>query len=154
MLKRLEQAQQSWGGNDKAIDKWLTEREAVLVQYCKLAGLKPYQQESQLPSVDELRDFCISLMDYTSAGHFEMYDKLISPVNNGACQLATQVYPEINATTDIVLNFNDSYGESTEENGLDSLDQDLCTLGEALSQRFELEDKLIANLVESRAISA
>ena len=154
MLKRLEQAQQSWGGSDKAIDKWLTEREAVLIQYCKLAGLKPYQQETQLPSPDELKDFCISLMDYTSAGHFEMYDKLISPVNGGSCQLASQVYPDINGTTDIVLSFNDRYGESHDDAELEALDHDLCTLGEALSQRFELEDKLIANLVESRAVSA
>lgn len=154
MLKKLEQAQQNWGGADKAIDKWLSEREDVLIQYCKLVGLKPYQQESQLPSTDELKDFCISLMDYTSAGHFEVYDKLISPLNGGSCMLASKIYPDINATTDIVLNFNDSYGESTDEGALTTLEQDLCTLGEALSQRFELEDRLIANLVESRAVSA
>lgn len=153
MLKRLEQAQQSWGGNDKAIDKWLDDRESVLIQYFKLAGLKPYQQTSQLPSTSELKDFCLSLLDYTSAGHFEMYDKLISPNNGNACELASKVYPQINATTDIVLNFNDSYGDSNDETVVDSLDKDLSTLGEALSQRFELEDRLIANLFENRTVS-
>ncbi len=155
MLQRLEQAQESWGGSDKSIDKWLSDREHVLVKYCKLAGLKPYQQEPQLPSSEELKDFCISLMDYTSAGHFEVYDKLISPINGGGCTLATKLYPQINQTTDVVLSFNDCYGDGpASEQALENLDQDLCTLGEALSQRFELEDKLITNLFESRAISA
>ena len=153
MLQQLEKIQQSWCSNDRAIDKWLSDRKTVLVEYCKLAGLKPYRQEDQLPSATEVRAFCDILLDYTSAGHFEMYDKLITS-DGRTCQLASQIYPQINATTDVVLNFNDQYSECTDDSALESLDHSLCSLGEALSQRFELEDRLIANLAEKRALSA
>ncbi|MCM2678394.1 sigma D regulator [Echinimonas agarilytica] len=148
MLSRLEQAQKTWGGSDKAIDKWLSERETLLVQYCKLSGLKPFEHVDKLPSAKELHNFCDELLDYTSAGHFEMYDKLVGTEQPEGAHLASRVYPQINATTDVVLNFNDSYGESPDDSEFQNLEQDLCTLGEALSQRFELEDLLIANLAE------
>ncbi|MBD1387973.1 sigma D regulator [Neiella sp. HB171785] len=151
MLTRLEKAQAAWGGADSAIDKWLADRESVLVQYCKLAGLKPFEHERQLPDAVSLKDFCAGLLDYTSAGHFEMYDKLVDEENPEAKQLAAKVYPGINASTDIVLNFNDRYGEVTADDELASLDDDLSQLGEALSQRFELEDSLIENLASASA---
>ncbi len=153
MLQRLEKAQANWGGVDKSIDLWLSDRKSLLIEYCSLAGLKPYQQE-HLPSPSELREFCICLMDYTSAGHFEVYDKLVAASQPETRNLATQLYPQINATTDVILHFNDRYGDCTEQDELELLDDDLGALGEALSQRFELEDQLIANLVESRAVSA
>ena len=154
MLTRLEKAQATWGGTNQAIDKWLEDRRNVLIQYCKLAGLKPFENERQLPDASTLKEFCIGLMDYTSAGHFEMYDKLIDEQSPDAPQLASKVYPGINESTDIVLNFNDRYGEVETEDELESLDSDLSTLGEALSQRFELEDSLIDNLASSSSITA
>ena len=39
MLTRLEKARDTWGGAHTAIDAWLSERQHLLVQYCKLAGL-------------------------------------------------------------------------------------------------------------------
>lgn len=152
MLTRLEKAQAAWGGANQAIDKWLADRETVLVQYCKLAGLKPFEHERQLPDASALKEFCSDLLDYTSAGHFEMYDKLVDEQRDDAKQLAAKVYPGINASTDVVLNFNDRYAEISADDELGSLDDDLSQLGEALSQRFELEDSLIGNLASAQSV--
>ncbi len=39
MLNRLEKTQQQWGGYSDVIDYWLTLRQELLVEYCKVAGL-------------------------------------------------------------------------------------------------------------------
>ena len=41
MLTRVENAQQKWGGSHTVIDKWLNERQRLIVLYCKLAGFSP-----------------------------------------------------------------------------------------------------------------
>ncbi len=75
MLTRLEKAQQKWGGSHTIIDKWLTERQELLVLYCKIAGFSPYDKKDHaLPDQLQIQTFCQILMDYLSAGHFEVYD--------------------------------------------------------------------------------
>ena len=45
MLTRLEKAQQKWGGSHSVIDKWLTERQELLVLFCRIAGFSPYEKK-------------------------------------------------------------------------------------------------------------
>jgi regulator of sigma D len=45
MLTRLEKAQQKWGGSHTVIDKWLSERQELLVLYCRIAGFSPYDKK-------------------------------------------------------------------------------------------------------------
>ncbi|GAA5215431.1 sigma D regulator [Corallincola platygyrae] len=155
MLTRLEQAQKAWGGSHDAIDTWLNERQELLVNYCKLAGLPPYTGDGRtLPSADEIKQFCQLLVDYLSAGHFEVYDQIVSQCEiNGAKHklLAGTQQERLNETTQAGLEFNDLYAESTESDELDDFDQDMAALGKALEVRFELEDQLIATLHESAA---
>ncbi|MCG7537612.1 sigma D regulator [Pseudoalteromonas sp. OOF1S-7] len=150
MLSRLEQAQQRWGGSHSVIDNWLAERQELLLLYCKVAGLSPFEQDDHaLPDQLQIQTFCQILMDYLSAGHFEIYDNLVAACKEKGPQslkLAQSLYPRITDTTDLALDFNDKYAEMQSENRMSDFDKDLSELGEALELRFALEDELIDNL--------
>lgn len=150
MLTRLEKAQQKWGGSHTVIDKWLSERQELLVLYCRIAGFSPYDKKDHaLPDQLQIQNFCQLLMDYLSAGHFEVYDDIAKACEQkgpNSQQLANKLYPRISQTTDIALDFNDKYAEVDKEDLLNDFDDDLSKLGETLELRFELEDELIDNL--------
>jgi regulator of sigma D len=92
-------------------------------------------------------------VDYVSAGHFEIYDQLLREAefaNDDSVALAAELYPKIHETTQASLDFNDKY--STEEHWElyhSDFQSDLSSLGEALSHRFEIEDRLINEMHNS-----
>lgn len=149
MLTRIEQAEQKWGGIHKLIDTWLEERKTLLVQYCQLAGLPPFENSNNaLPGNQQIEQFCETLMDYASTGHFELYDKILDECNqNGNDQnQIEEIAEQIKATTDTALSFNDSYAEPDEEQDMSAFVKNLTLLGETLELRFELEDKLLESI--------
>ena len=78
MLTKLEQAKEEWGGTLSVIDNWLEARQGLVVLYCELAGLPPYQRETRcLPVQKKITQFCQMLLDYASTGHFEIYEQII-----------------------------------------------------------------------------
>ena len=87
-------------------------------------------------------------MDYFSAGHFEVYELLVSDDAEGL-KLKQRVYPLLSATTDSALKFNDDF--ATELSAVNSrrFDRELAALGEVLEDRFTLEDKLIQHMFEA-----
>ncbi|XOV80206.1 MAG: sigma D regulator [Aestuariibacter sp.] len=154
MLSKVEQAEQKWGGMHELVDSWLNERKKLLVQYCELAGLPPYEHSDKaLPTKERVEAFCELLMDYISAGHFELFDKIMdecSQVSDNK-KLAEEIYPKITETTDSALTFNDYYASISDEDELAGFDQNLAVLGEKMEERFELEDKLLATIERSTA---
>ena len=149
MLTRLEQAEQKWGGIHQLLDTWLAERKTLLVQYCKLAALPPFERnDNALPESQEIKHFCQTLMDYASTGHFELYEKIQDVSSDGGkdeAQIKT-LTANIKETTDAALSFNDTYAEMDEEHDMSGFVQNITELGEKLEERFELEDKLLENL--------
>jgi regulator of sigma D len=146
MLTQVEQAKEKWGGAHTAIDHCLNERKQLLIQYCKLAGLPPFERHSgALPDKTSIEFFCELLMDYISTGHFAMYDKITKECanNNSGQSEAASLCSEISSLTDEALNFNDHFAAFDLEQDLATFDQNLSNLGQNLEQRFELEDKLI-----------
>ncbi|WOT05479.1 sigma D regulator [Shewanella youngdeokensis] len=147
MLKKLEKTQQKWGGSNTLIDQWLNNRRNLLIHYCKIAGIPPYEMpENSLPAFDSVKTFCDQLMDYVSEGHFEIYNQVVTACEtNGSSgiELAQQLVPQISETTDAALDFNDKYTEAKDEKVLFHLDNDLSSLGHAMETRFALEDKLL-----------
>ncbi len=145
MLENCKTAKERWGGVSDIIDRWLEERQAMLVQYCALSGLD--QNLSDLQRGEKLRSFCQILVDYVSAGHFEVYDQLIKEGREfddaEALQEASKLYDTIDTTTERLLDFNDKYLETDD---VSSLSSDLSLLGEALEVRFSTEDRLISVL--------
>jgi len=145
MLENCKSAKERWGGVNEIIDRWLEDRQAMLVQYCALSGLD--QDLSDLQRGEKLRSFCQILVDYVSAGHFEVYDQLIKEGREfedaEALQEAGKLYDTIDTTTERLLDFNDKYLETDD---VSSLSLDLSQLGEALEVRFSTEDRLISVL--------
>lgn len=149
MLTRIEQAQEKWGGIHKLVDTWLEERKTLLVQYCKLAALPPFEGGANaLPDYKDIETFCETLMDYASTGHFEMYDKILDECQQNADneQWINEVTEKIKATTDTALSFNDSYAELSDEQEMQDFVRNLTLLGEKLEERFELEDMLLERI--------
>ncbi|MFT4927450.1 MAG: regulator of sigma D [Phenylobacterium sp.] len=158
MLTRLKKAQTQWGGSHSAIDNWLNERQELLVRYCQLAGTSQFEQkDNALPVEADIILFCQVMMDYISAGHFEVYEQIVKACKtNGVTshQLATNLYPRIDETTDSALVFNDKYADQEGLNGGNAdleeffadFDADLSKVGQAMEERFGLEDELIEAL--------
>ena len=153
MLENCQNARERWGGVSELIDRWLKERQELLVQYCALSG------ETDRTQVDALRPkfvrLCEQLVDYVSAGHFEIYEQLIQEArefNDGGLELAAKVYPEIEKTTEVALNFNDQVDDQPlTEQDVEARFEALSKLGEALESRFEMEDVLIDQLHNAHA---
>ncbi|MFL1453937.1 sigma D regulator [Marinobacter sp. DUT-3] len=148
MLENCRNARERWGGVSDLIDRWLKERQELLVHYCELSG------ESDFTQTEALREkfvrLCEVLVDYVSAGHFEIYEQLIQEArefNDGGLELAAKLYPRITQTTETALNFNDRLdGKALNESDVRELFDQLSELGEILESRFEMEDYLIEHL--------
>lgn len=146
MLENCKSARERWGGVNEIIDRWLEERQQLLVKYCALSGLESSNVSNEQRE-DMLKEVCQILVDYVSAGHFEIYDQLIKEgrefEDKEALQEAGVLYNTIDKTTEKLLDFNDKYLETDD---LGSIDADLSRLGETLETRFAAEDRMIAVL--------
>ncbi|WP_298445855.1 sigma D regulator [uncultured Ferrimonas sp.] len=155
MLTKLEKAVTAWGGSSKLVDQWLNSRRELLINYCQLAGLPPYNNDAAaLPEEQHIKQFCGLLMDYVSAGHFEVYDQVASACEQHgqqSRQLAEELLPQINNSTDIALDFNDHYTNGVNDERMLQLDQALSKLGQAMEERFALEDRLLETLHHNHA---
>jgi regulator of sigma D len=141
----LEQCtiKERWSGVNEIIDRWLYERQLLIVQFCALSGVHEFSSKTDHSHL-RLQKFCQLLTDYVSAGHFEVYYQLIREAEefkDGSEKLAQSLLPSITATTETVIAFTDKYVEA--EGPFTNLSQNLSKLGETLASRFEYEDRLI-----------
>lgn len=143
MLDSCTTAQERWGGVHKLIDRWLAERKQLITAYSSLRSrsASPAQPDSALQA------FCNVLVDYMSAGHFEVYEQLIREAEEfndlGGLELAKQLYPRLETITQSAVQFNDQYSESANVADEELMQTQLQALGSLLHERFELEDCLI-----------
>ncbi len=157
--------QERRAGGHAAIEKFVSDRAEMLSQYWKVAGLFPFEQEKGAEArtfeqtIDDLRSFCEVLVDYIASGHFILYERISSGKERrrAVAELASSLYPEINRLTQAVIKFNDKYdalvqlsSTALDQRAIENLNDDLSRLGEALAVRIELEDQLIAKLMEGR----
>lgn len=146
MLENCKNAQERWGGVSQIIDRWLQSRQSLLVSFCHLSEKKAIASGDK-EAETSVRILCQQLVDYVSAGHFEIYDQLIQEgqafADTEGLQQAKSLYREIDATTDVAVDFNDKYLETDD---LVSLPKDLSELGVALETRFAAEDRMIDTL--------
>ena len=131
------------------LTRWLKERREVLGKYTEIAVaidgvLGPDGVATRQAAL------CQILVDYVSVGHFEVFHELLAEAESfgdGTSSLAQNVMPAIADTTEVIMAYDEKYGEGvgTEK----KLKRDLSALGEALEARFALEDQLIAGLHNS-----
>ncbi|WP_024871374.1 Rsd/AlgQ family anti-sigma factor [Tolumonas lignilytica] len=144
MLVNLDKIRQQVAGKHPAIDAWLNVRRNLLVEYMQLAGLMPPYRKT-LPDNEALSDFCGRLVDYVSAGHFEIYEILIDAyekIDGRHLSLTNRLIDRIQDTTEAILDFNERYSDIKDDE-LPELETDLSQLGLTLEERFKLEDKLV-----------
>jgi len=141
MLESCQNAQERWGGVHLLIDRWLQERHELISAFTALDS-KPQQAANG----ETLQRLCQILVDYVSAGHFEVYEQLLNEAkafnDQRGLELAKQIYPRIEAITEASLAFNDRCDNGDFGDSL-SLSTELKRLGQLLHERFELEDCLI-----------
>ena len=137
MLESCQNAQERWGGVHLLIDRWLQERHELVHAYDTLGAKPEALGENRKP----LQEFCGVLVDYVSAGHFEIYEQLTGEAkafgDTRGLELAETIYPRIDVITEKLLAFNDlcDAGQCVAEK--------FKELGGLLHERFELEDCLI-----------
>ena len=147
MTVQREETKERRVRTQEMVDKWLSERQQMLVIYCQLAGLEPYTPDKPLKKL--LREFCQVLVDYIAFGHFEVYDRIGrgEERRTQVLQIAEDVYPRVAKVADLAVAFNDKYESAKLDPPLDDLDRDLSELGVELAGRIEMEDQVVNALL-------
>ncbi|WP_404416565.1 sigma D regulator [Vreelandella aquamarina] len=149
MLEDCKNAQERWGGVHALIDRWLQQRKALLVSFIALQQTCDAELESvnkaQVDSFSEL------LMDYISAGHFEVYPQLADEAkafgDDAALALAASLLERLEMSTEMTLEFDNDYATPVRcQQNLVRLPAWIDRLSKGLAERFALEDQLIAKL--------
>ncbi|MGD9000364.1 MAG: Rsd/AlgQ family anti-sigma factor, partial [Granulosicoccaceae bacterium] len=85
------------------------ERDQMLVAFCRLAGVEPFDDPDNFEQWRErLDEFCQILVDYLAIGHFGLYQRIINGEErrDNVRELARKLYPDIANTTETALDFN------------------------------------------------
>ena len=151
MLDNCKSIKERWGGVSKILDGWMQQRQELIVEFCTISGVHDSSSIYAKDTAAGLRHFCELMVDYISAGHFEVYDHLIQEAeefNDGkGLDVARRLYPQVSKTTEVALAFNDSFDETFSDGVINpQLARELSVLGETLVSRFDLEDQLVESL--------
>lgn len=146
MPHRSKDPKQQFVTVDGLLGRWLKGRNTLLSKYTELAVITETSlDDSEFKNIQEALGGLI--VDYISAGHFEVFDELINEAQlyaDGGRKLAARLIPQISDTTEVILAYEEKYGAGQEYPK--TLERDLSALGEMLETRFVLEDQLIAGL--------
>lgn len=128
----------------------LETRTETLALFSQLAGMRPYQANIEVQTV--LQEFCETLVDYTASAHFQLYRFIEEDAERRTevRKVAVKVYPDISASTRLILDFNEKYDCEDHCDNLSVLEQDLSKLGEVLADRISLEDQVISTFNNQR----
>lgn len=138
--------------NHDLLKRWLAERRELLSNYCELSAL--LKRDTRPAALGTRLDrFCEVLVDYVSAGHFEVYRALLEANERRGKKAGAEsasLYHLIVPTTTVALDFNDRYFRGPAGH---SLARDLSRLGQVLASRFDWEDALIGHPGAARAVA-
>lgn len=137
----------------RAIKKLVDHRTQMLSLYGELAAHRPFTTVENFEYIQNLlQRFCQALIDYTADAHFRLYRFVDNDKERrtSVVDVAKNVYPHIEETTQMILDFNDRYDSKDFKQHLPKLEEDLSVLGEKLADRIEQEDRLVDILSKSR----
>jgi regulator of sigma D len=146
MPHRNSNPEQQFVAVEELVTRWLKERRELLGKYTEIVVAVDSGQAAPGLAARQ-QSLCQILVDYVSAGHFEVFHELLHEAESfadGSVSLARQLMPAIGDTTEVILAYEEKYGGQKEH--ADTLERDLSALGELLESRFVLEDRLIAGL--------
>ena len=154
MLEDCKTARERWGGVHRLIDRWLEQREGLLVVLNELE--QSCDADLETITKERIDIFSETLMDYISAGHFEVYPQLREEArafdDTAALNIADRLLERLEMSTELVLSFDEDYSTPVRcQRFLPRLPAWLERLKKGLSERFGLEDQLIARLHDEHA---
>ncbi|KFW99393.1 regulator of sigma D [Pectobacterium betavasculorum] len=153
MLNQLQSLTEYVGGNNALIDQWLQARKQLLVAYYHLVGIKPNKEALSLLDEEALDNFCQNLVDYLSTGHFHLYEKMLHEAATHSEQvlaLSTQLDLALQNNTQQIMTFYDSHlAAAIDHDNCLEFQQALSSVGEALEERFTLEDNMIKQVYDN-----
>ncbi len=128
--------------------------EDMLAQRTRMLKLLWELSKQDLKHADDairetLDDFLSVLVDYIAAGHFGLYERIAmgSERRTPVVETAREIYPRIADTTVAAVEFNERYGSADPGALAKGLARDLSALGEEVTTRIELEDRLISAML-------
>ncbi|WP_083006228.1 sigma D regulator [Halomonas sp. GT] len=149
MLEDCKNALERWGGVHSLIDRWLDQRRSLLVSFIELK--EACDAELEAISKARIDTFSELLMDYISAGHFEIYPQLAEEAkafdDESALHIAAKLLERLEMSTAMVLEFDEDFASPVRcQQNLVRLPAWIDRLAKGLAERFALEDQLIARL--------
>ncbi len=144
MPNKRKDSMQQFEAVEMLLTRWLKERRAVLSKYTEIVVTLDSRFDDVVLEPRQ-KALCELLVDYVSAGHFEVFHELLTEAESfgdDSCNLAEKLMPAIGDTTEVILAYEEKYGNSL--GNVEKLKRDLSALGEVLESRFVLEDRLIA----------
>ncbi|MFT5767787.1 MAG: regulator of sigma D, partial [Halioglobus sp.] len=100
-----ENPSEQFAAVETLLSTWLQERNHVLAKYTHIAIFTESAWDG--PALEEQqKDLCALLVDYISAGHFEVFHRLIAEAEafaDGTEKLAENLMPAIADTTEVIL---------------------------------------------------
>jgi regulator of sigma D len=140
-LWKKHQADSALFDSDQRIETWLKQRQDLHGQYFRILKLKPFDDEGEHIDPNLLSSFCDNLVDYISAGHFEIFECL--SVSHKAQQEFAKHKTLLEDVSASVLKFAKKYSQGGPYD-TDELKSSMSTLGEKLfALRMGIEDRLI-----------
>ena len=97
---------------EELLTRWLKERRGLLGRYTELVVALDSVPETEA-LVPRQAALCELLVDYVSAGHFEVFHQLINEAESfgdGSGALAEKLLPSIGDTTEVILAYEEKYG--------------------------------------------
>lgn len=151
MIKCSKRTREGWFLVDDMVRRWMQQRIQLTQDFEGIVTPRDSEEPASRLSA-RVSTFCQTLVDYVSAGHFEVYNELISEArefNDGSVLTGIDLCSAIDDSTDMALEFNDKYlSNELCQRALATLPRDMVELGNVLNLRFELEDKLISAVHE------
>lgn len=149
MVNFSKKTKEGWNLVEEMVRRWMQQRVQLTKDFEGIVTPRASEEPANELSL-RINKFCQTLVDYVSAGHFEVYNELITEArefNDGSLTTGIDLYRAIEQSTDLALEFNDKYeSEKHCSKLLSGLARDMVELGNVLNLRFELEDKLIGTV--------
>lgn len=154
MASSTSAALAQWQRIEALVQAWLDERQQLIVLLCTMQGLKGpsavQPNDNPQPIHRQVQRFCQLLMDYISAGYFEVYRELVNEARHFQRDnptLTRQILAKLDRSTDAALAFNEDFEHPDQCLAQrDVLPERISALMETLEERFALEDQLILSI--------
>lgn len=147
MITSAQTALAQWQRIEVLVQEWLRERQQLLHLLSAIRG--PSRSHISPPASEHVKQFCEMLMDYISAGYFEIYRELAREArcfHRDNPELTQSIMQKLDDSTDEALAFNDDFDTKEHiDEMLEMLPLRLTHLLEKLEERFALEDQLIVS---------